>query len=361
MLVFGELSLNFLGWNTPRKTTHHFQPFPALSIHPRNGSSKNTIDGLTRECPYPLVLVKRLNDLYENLKKIQPNPNKTLKTKSDSSENSWWTWLLMYLLVIIGSLFMFFCGWLMFSIQPCAAVQRCIMFFVFPQENWHRYWDTKNCWTLKKVDNKTSSKKLFEVSMLNFRDACDLFFWYRAPKASDKNALHLHGSALGLATNGAPEGLLEWSPSRWTATNISLKHIDLCVALEIDLAVATLRHTDSVHGTLVELQPRIIKPLTRGLHQVFFPHQDTSFRKLLRSDMCLYQLQLFGLQLLDECIVFSQSSCNCCLFICHVSNGNGCIAILLLPAHIARFLGRHSLHSATRQSGRTSNLVWRSS
>lgn len=213
----------------------------------------------------------------------------------------------------------------------------------------------------KKVYNKTIRKTSFEVSMLNFKDVWP-FFWHRkrsAPKASDNNVLHLHSNALGLATNGASEGLLGGSPSR--RTTISLKHIDLCVALEIDLAVATLRHTHSVHGTLVELQPRIIKPLTGGQHQVFFPHQDTPFRKLLPSDMCLYQLQLFGLQLLDECIVFSQSSCNCCLFVCHISNGNGCIAILLLPAHIARFLGRHSLHSATRQSGRTSNLVWRSS
>ena len=92
MLVFGELSLNILGWNTPWKTTHHFQPFPALPIHPRNGSSKNTIDGLTLECPYPLVLVKRLNSMtftkkQKLEKKISPIQAGLLKQKVTHQKN----------------------------------------------------------------------------------------------------------------------------------------------------------------------------------------------------------------------------------------------------------------------------------
>lgn len=200
--------------------------------------------------------------------------------------------------------------------------------------------------------------------MLNFRDVRP-FFWHRAPTSLDNNVLHLHGNALGPAANRAFEELILTNPlhriARAKKIWALLNPIPPCVALVIDLAVATLIHFHQVIGALAVILAIKILFLTRGLHQVFFPHQDTPFRKLLRFDMCLHQLLLFGLQLLDECIVFGQSSCNCCLFICHVSNGNGCIAILLLPAHITSFHGRHSLRSATRQSGWTSNLTWRSS
>ena len=250
-------------------------------------------------------------------------------------------------------------SWRKWKVQS-NPVQQCsgaLSFLVAPQK-FNIY---KNWWASEKVYNKTSRKNYLMYPLSKFQGS-DLWpFFVDTAKGTyqrrqTKNVLHLHGNALGPATNGALEGLLPDSPLHRIATTWA-KRILPCAALVIDLAVATLSHTHSVIGALAVIQCMVISFLTPGLHQVVLPHQDTPFRKLLRSDMCLHQLLLFGLQLLDECIVFSQSSCNCCLFICHVSNGNGCIAILLLPGHIASFHGRHWLRPTTRQRGRISNLV----
>ena len=136
---------------------------------------------------------------------------------------------------------------------------RCIMFFGSLPKKFNI--DTKKWWALEKMYiyiyklyiTKRVEKIIWGIHV-KFQGCMTFLFWHRkrsAPKASRQKCLHLHGSALGLATNGASEGLLEGSPSRRTAINKSVKLVDLCVALEIDLAVATLRHTHSVHGTLV--------------------------------------------------------------------------------------------------------------